>query len=950
MANIALAAVQPLLRLIFSEAQLLRGVRGDVKFISDEMDSIKGFLMKIAGTKEGAGGDHQVRAWMAQVMEVAYVSTNCIQDYARCGQARPGDRRGLVGRLQRAARLPKSILARRHVARRIRKLKVHVLEVSARQQRYAVTIPPNKEVPGSSLAMLQAGPTGRRYRDWWRSQRYIDGPRQVPMLTEPDMLKEGMEELTRWLKEEPDATWRRPCVLAVVAPDENSNGANALADQVYSKSRSLFELTARVSIERPARPSEVILDMRRQLIPEEFDQSMGNTGAVIPQLWSRIPDPFKGKRLLVVLSGLEYPDERWPIKMALDTLECSTGSCIVLFTKVKRVAEQCSATRIRFHSLVGFYTEKILSLTLANRNMLDGKARRTAIQCILSRCNQDIHCMNLFLQALYRNPYRTELELKNLYESLDPNQCSEVVERRSQMVKFCFHGLPQCYKNCLWYSAIFYRPSCKTQRSSLVHRWVAEALIDETGQYSAIDEAEHCFDVLCNQKLLLPCDVDNAGKIKRCVVDPLVISMLKETITFDGFLDPNFLPPELALHFSIRNGMLLRQFNSTVSKQENTMADRQMKGIINFLKLMDSSSSFRQLRVLDLEGYKGFKKRHLTNICKIHQLRYLNLRNTDISHLPMEIDQLLLLETLDIRGTRVRALNTVLPLLKHLLAGHIHFATRADSTVKSKEFFSTVRMLRDVTRMENLEILSHVKVSNSAKELTNIGEKLKLKKLGVVLHGKNAKLSDLLIEIGKLHGFLVSLSIRVEVPVHWDIVNDIDLTPPKLLESMQICGVRGLFPVWISDLQQLSKFTLRDTLLSEDALATVGTLKSLSCLRLGYQAFDAAALTFNDGQFSNLIDLVIEDAKLTRITFGFATAPKLSKMVWSFSRMDSLSGIKNLPSLRSLELYRGRYVLDRLRDLQRDITTHCNSVSFKLSPPEDSHRSGSTSAGIATTS
>ncbi|RLM69262.1 hypothetical protein C2845_PM17G14310 [Panicum miliaceum] len=400
------------------------------------------------------------------------------------------------------------------------------------------------------------------------------------------------------------------------------------------------------------------------------------------------------------------------------------------------------------------------------------------------------------------------------------------------------------------------RGSYKTRRSSLVRRWVAEALIDKVGRYSAIDEAEHCFNALSSQKLLLPCDFDGVGKIKSCVVDPLVIGMLKEAIRVEDFLDPNLLPPELALHFSIRNGIHLRQFNRIVSKQENTTVDRQMKSIMKFLKLMTSSSSFRHLRVLELEGYKGFKKRHLKNICKIHQLRYLNLRNTNISQLPTEMDQLLHLETLDIRGTRVQAFNIVLPTLKHLLAGHIHFARQEGSIVKTKEFFSTVRMPHDVTRMENLEILSHVKVSNSAKELADVGERLKLKKLGVFLHGKNTKLNDLFIEIDKLNRFLVSLSIRVQVPVHWDVVDDIELTPPQFLESLHICGVRGLFPGWFNQLQRLSKITLRDTFLNEDALAVLGTLKGLSCLRLGYQSFDAAALTFDDGQFSNLIDLL----------------------------------------------------------------------------------------------
>jgi hypothetical protein len=63
--------------------------------------------------------------------------------------------------------------------------------------------------------------------------------------------------------------------------------------------------------------------------------------------------------------------------------------------------------------------------------------------------------------------------------------------------------------------------------------------------------------------------------------------------------------------------------------------------------------------------------------------------------------------------------------------------------------------------MDNMEILSHVRVSNS-KELAGIVELLKLRKLGVALHGKHTKLSVLFYQIEKLHGCLRSLSIRID--------------------------------------------------------------------------------------------------------------------------------------------------------------------------------------------
>nr|CAB3490481.1 unnamed protein product [Digitaria exilis] len=122
--------------------------------------------------------------------------------------------------------------------------------------------------------------------------------------------------------------------------------------------------------------------------------------------------------------------------MALDMFECSSGSAIVLCTKVKEVADQCSPSKTRVHSLVDFYAKKILSLDLVNIHIPEDKARRHAIESILGRFNPNIHCMNIFLQALYRNPYRTSLELKDLYESIDPRRYFHSRMPQDPKVKF----------------------------------------------------------------------------------------------------------------------------------------------------------------------------------------------------------------------------------------------------------------------------------------------------------------------------------------------------------------------------------------------------------------------------------------------------------------------------------------------------------------------------------
>jgi len=115
-----------------------------------------------------------------------------------------------------------------------------------------------------------------------------------------------------------------------------------------------------------------------------------------------------------------------------------------------------------------------------------------------------------------------------------------------------------------------------------------------------------------------------------------------------------------------------------------------------------SISNTYRLNVLDLEGCKGLKKHHLKSICNcktIQTLKYLSLRNTDVSSLPKQIRELWLLETL--RQTKIDASCTEcinLRKLKHLLAGDGSTASRTG------ESLSTVRMPANISKMTEMEV------------------------------------------------------------------------------------------------------------------------------------------------------------------------------------------------------------------------------------------------------
>lgn len=306
--------------------------------------------------------------------------------------------------------------------------------------------------------------------------------------------------------------------------------------------------------------------------------------------------------------------------------------------------------------------------------------------------------------------------------------------------------------------------------------------------------------------------------------------------------------------------------------------------------------------MLDLEGFDGLKDYHVDNICEIFQLRYLNLRRTKITKLPKKIEYLQQLETLDIRETAVRSFATkavVLPMLKHMLAGY------TQDPNEDIESFSTVCMPSKIDKATNLQILCHVDVSGKEDQLVEIGKLLELRKLGVVFQSNRNNFKHLLQAIEKLNKSLLSLSLRVETTQGHEItdINAAEPTafsPPKHLQSLNLCGVRGGLPRWIKEVHKLAKLTLCETHLEEGDITSLGELIGLRCLRLRHRSYVQTKLTLQKGAFKNLEFILIEGSDITDISFH--KTPKIEKIVWKFREMKSIHGISRLPRLSRLEL------------------------------------------------
>lgn len=339
--------------------------------------------------------------------------------------------------------------------------------------------------------------------------------------------------------------------------------------------------------------------------------------------------------------------------------------------------------------------------------------------------------------------------------------------------------------------------------------------------------------MLITRGYLRPGEISAAGNIKSCTMHREVREFIAKIATDVKNLDTD-LPSDLAHHLSVHNRIGLQESHS------NNHVEADSDGIVAFLPSLAKSSQWQLLKVLDLEGCKGLTEKHMNNICKVLLLKYLSLRNTDVTELPKQINRLRCLETLDIQQTAVTAFATksiILPILKHLLAG------QTDSPSNHSDRFVRMRLPSCIRKMEKLEILSHVDVSHNVNDLIGVGQLLQLRKLGVILGGEKGSLVLLFEQIKKLHACLRSLSIRINKPTKSegtpfflkeeskgtpDAKVVVLSSPPKLLQSLIISSITGGLHLWIAGHDHLTKITLTETYLGEAALHILGKAYNLA--------------------------------------------------------------------------------------------------------------------------
>uniref|UniRef100_K3ZR31 NB-ARC domain-containing protein n=1 Tax=Setaria italica TaxID=4555 RepID=K3ZR31_SETIT len=668
----------------------------------------------------------------------------------------------------------------------------------------------------------------------------------------------------------------RPAVEGGLSPRDNFS-AKELGRRAYSHPLAVEKFESRVCIDAN------IYTQRKERLHRLLDGLLPNSpagGADLlslseAELESKIQQHLRGRKFLIVLND-PHDDSAWEhIRQALPAPSdgFSDGSAVIVTPSMEHQEDRADGwitARMLFSHYPGTLPYKVYVCSLDTEalrkkvsELCDPNLAGT-VSKVLMKCRSDSFSTKMVFHALHADPHRSKGEWEKLLSSLDD---FSTVSNARHIIRFSYDGLPSSYKSCLLYLRIF-PPDCKIRRTSLVRRWAAERLITKRGGISAIDEADHCFQELIDRRLVLPGDINPQGKAKSCTVHVPVLSFIARITGDDDPAASNSdLVPELAHHLSIRNGIQLSRMKRKATRSNNCW------------RILNPSSTT-----------------HLKNICnKIFQLKYLSLRNTDVNELPKEINKLQDLETFDIRQTKIHAFPAkaiILRKLVCLLAGRIGPQGKG-AMGSGEESFST------------LQRLSHVEVSETADvdALNNVGRLQKLKKLGIVINGKQDFLDCLLQVIGKLNEVICSFSICIKDGTEITEMKSSKLPTPRSLAKLNISGKISGLSTWISELEQLSKITLSHTFLEDIDIRILGNLFNLRFLRLGSESYTDKNLTFRNG-FSKLEVLVIESSHISDIHFEQKAAPKLEKIVWTSTvncKIETLA-IEKLPSLKEIEL------------------------------------------------
>ncbi|RCV38968.1 hypothetical protein SETIT_8G185100v2 [Setaria italica] len=892
--------------LLAQEYTLIRGVRDDIQYITDELASMQAFLNRL---KRAQGRhDEQRLDWMKQVREVSYDIEDCVDDVDHRISGEPRGS-GMVMYVRKKWYLLTTLYARHCIATEIGNLKTRAQHVSERRMRYGV-----KELEdGDGCPAGASAP-----RD------IISPPPQLIGTTEPVGLEDAKNELKPWFMEVGrQSTHGQPKFIAIVG--FGGLGKTTLAMALYREFGEKFDCRACVLASQKFHLPTVLKSLIKQVHEQQSSASKNDLDEI--DEWSeevlkkKLADLLKEKRYLILI------DDIWSV-FAWENIRDSftknqKGGTIVVTTRFKSVSEACRRHQGHVFEHQPLHDGNSYSLFLEIiSSAADALCPARPINGeIIKKTCRGLPLAIVVVAGLVASKMKSESKMsldhhlaqvgEDLSQVLGNNLTTEGV---THILSYCYNNLPADLKTSLLYMSMFPK-GCQISRKRLIRRWIAEGFISDKHGKTVEEVAEDCFNELISRNLIRAVNNSSNGKVKSCQIHDMVLEYIVSKSSEENFITvvgghwqtpfPSYKVRRLSVQKS--NG------------KEKEMVERMKLSHVRSLTALGSLRAlhstlhkFQILQMLDLEGCKDLSLNQLKKICKMHQLKYLSLRRTDVEEIPSKISRLESLEVLDIRETSIIILPESvdkLQRMEHLLAGN-----------KNKRH--ALKLTEGITKMMALQTLSGVEICagfsmellRALQDLTNL-KKFIIYKVGCTIGNYELLLSAI--------EHLSSCSLKY-LAIDDDFTGFLDTSlnasqaPPEHLHTLGLSGKLSQVPKWIGSLHNLEKLTLSLTSLTTDTLSVLAELPQLFSLIFSLDSTkkDASVLKIlHDntlkssgmifvpaGGFRKLKLLCFAAPVLPPLSFLEGAMPWLQRIELRFRMVEGVYGLENLSSIQQVVL------------------------------------------------
>ncbi|KAK1646464.1 hypothetical protein QYE76_064269 [Lolium multiflorum] len=776
--------------LAFAKYKLHRSIKDDIRFLEKELRMI-----------HGAIDDHQLPTWkvdkgcvlslsIEELREVAHHIEDCIDRFiyqAACEQD--------ASLLRRVVRYPRDMQSRQRLAAELHLLKKTTEEAHLRKERYSVFAGQSSPMPAEESAYSCA--SDPRILD--TDLVGIDIPRKELL----EQLQEGQQKLLK--------------VISIVG--SGGSGKTVLARVVYNSDvGQRFSVRAWVSAADRS-PRQVLVEILQELGRPVSDNS--DVGSLAADLREHLHK----KRYFIVIDDMRT--DHWGAMESAFKADNGVSSRVMVTTTVHSVANACSSGNGYVHKVrrLGKKHSKQLFFKKACPKEYSGYMEPDSAAA-LKKCDGQPLAIVSMSQFFRKMGWPTRSSCQKLCRQLGRHlEKDETLERMRRVLTHSYASLKgHAPKACLLYFGLF--PSDRlVRRKSLMRRWLAEGFVHT--------ESSSCenFDMLLDRNIIEPIDVGSNNEVKTC----RTYGMMREFILH--------MSTSQNLNTLFCNGAVGRKYVRRLSLHPNT--PRISTSLDIDLSLVRSLTVFGEagdanfdlhkyqlLRVLGLEECTYLGDDHLKHICNLLLLKYLGLGSAFTS-LPKGIEKLKLLETLDLRRTKVE----VLPIEVILLPSLIHLFGKFKISDKVKRTSELQNFL--LSGQCNLETLAGFVTDQSQgfPQILSHMKKLRKVKIWCERTASSTNLSDLELAIQKfIHDEKEethesrSLSLHFDEHCSEDILNS--LKEPCYLTSLKITSKLLELPRFVKALRDLRELCLSSTKLTAVLLAALTELRSLKYLKL----------------------------------------------------------------------------------------------------------------------